>query len=96
MCFIIIYRSSVGYKYSNSNWTILVEGQLHTLNYSNHFNVNRIRYISFVLYSHISYIKVAKEEFSEATIGCNDDVMGPVFQKLFTTDYFKTTAVKGS
>jgi len=38
--------------------------------------------------------EVAKEEFSEATIGCNDDVMGPVFQKLFTTDYFKTTAVK--
>jgi len=38
--------------------------------------------------------EVAKEEFSEATIGCNDADMCDVYQNLFTTSYFKTTAVQ--
>lgn len=38
--------------------------------------------------------EVAKEEFSEATIGCNDAAMCQVYQNLFTTSYFRTNAVQ--
>jgi glycerol-3-phosphate dehydrogenase len=37
---------------------------------------------------------VAKEEFSEATIGFRQPKNGELFTKLFNTDYFHCTAVK--
>lgn len=40
--------------------------------------------------------EVAKEEFSEATIGCNDPAMCDVYQSLFNTSYFRTNPVQDS
>jgi glycerol-3-phosphate dehydrogenase (NAD+) len=37
---------------------------------------------------------IAKEEFSEATIGCRCAANGELFVKLFDTDYFHCTAVE--
>lgn len=40
--------------------------------------------------------EVAKEEFSEATVGCQDKDMSRVYQQLFDTPYFKITTVRDS